>query len=947
MTYSVRPAPVGIFLPDAVLDALGAGLLQLVPVYADNDPGTLVALTYGGVNAVAQQLLGLPDPPTGAFGTTGPEETALFAFCRDTFWSGEAGYYAPGYVAADGARWRVVAQRHAAQLVVSFTLERGPAPPALNQEALPTPLHQVFAHTPAAFCILHGPEYRFEYVNPLFAQLFANRPLEGLPAAVGLPAAIGEGVIGLLDRVYTTGEVLYDTEVPLTIAPSDEQPPQERYFHVTYQAHLHEGHAERLSVFATDVTEQVLSRAQVQHLSQEVGRARAEAEAQRLRLHDFMSAAPGIVMSLVGPQHVIEFANEGFRQISIPDPVGKSYLEAMPGAVGQYAPDYEATALYDHVYRTGEPYYAAEAPYYVDPTHTGQRELRYFTFAVQAARDGTGCITGVQAYATDVTTQVAARHRVEQLNQELEARVQERTRQLEETQADALAAAERRAQEREELYQVLAQTPAAIAITRGADHRYVYVNAASEALFAGRALVGHCVADALPEAEAQGLLKLLDQVYATGETFFGTEWPLAFAGPAGDPAPVRYFNFTYQVYREQEQVVGISTFAYDVTEQVLARQEHQSGLDQLHTVFEQAPVAIALFQGPDYMIEVANPAICQLWGRPQAAVLGQPLLAALPEIIDQGIPELLAEVRRTGEPFIAEELPVHLQLNGQLKLCYFKLVYQPLTDAQGHVTAIVVVATDVSARVDQRQQLAQANEELLKTNAQLTHTNTDLDSFIYTASHDLKAPIANIEGLLLLLRKQLPAEVQQVGLVPRVLGLMQESVERFRLTITQLSDLTRLQQVRTEPGAAEDLAAVIKSVRLDLAPLLEATGAQLQVDIHAGATMQFASQHLRSLLYNLLSNALKYRHPDRVPLVQLRCRREAAQAVLEVQDNGLGLSQAQQDKLFTLFQRLHTHVEGSGVGLYLVKRIVENAGGTVQVRSELGVGSTFTVYLPA
>ncbi len=566
---------------------------------------------------------------------------------------------------------------------------------------------------------------------------------------------------------------------------------------------------------------------------------------------------------------------------------------------------------------------------------------------MQAARDGTGHITGVQAYASDVTAQVVARQRMEQLNQELETRVQERTRQLEHTQADALAAAERRAQEREELYQVLAQTPAAIAITHGADHRYVYVNAASETLFAGRPLVGHAVAEALPEAEAQGLLTLLDQVYVTGETFFGTELPLAFTGPAGSPAPVRYYNFTYQAYREQGQVVGIATFAYDVTEQVLARQEREAGLRQLHTIFEHAPVAVALLQGPDYLIEVANPAICQVWGRERAAVLGQPLLTVLPEMVDQGIPALLDEVRRTGQPFRAEEQPVQLLHDGQLKLGYFQVVYQPLTDAQGQVMAIVVVSIDVSARVVGRQQLAQANENLRHTNAQLTRTNVDLDNFIYVASHDLKAPIANIEGLLALLRKQLPADVRQAGLVPRVLGMMQESVERFRLTIAQLTDLSRLQQVPAEPSAAVDLAAAMESVCLDLAPLLEATDTQLTVEVAPATTVQLAPQQLRSILYNLLSNAVKYRHPDRLPQVHLRSWRADQQTVLEVQDNGLGLTSAQQSKLFGLFQRLHAHVEGTGVGLYMVKRIVENAGGTIQVQSEPGVGSTFTVHLPA
>jgi len=101
------------------------------------------------------------------------------------------------------------------------------------------------------------------------------------------------------------------------------------------------------------------------------------------------------------------------------------------------------------------------------------------------------------------------------------------------------------------------------------------------------------------------------------------------------------------------------------------------------------------------------------------------------------------------------------------------------------------------------------------------------------------------------------------------------------------------------------------------------------------------------VLYNLVSNALKYRHPDRAPQVHIRCHGEAGRHVLQVQDNGLGLATWQQDKLFGLFQRLPTHVEGSGVGLYMVKKIVENAGGTISVQSQEGVGTTFTITLPA
>jgi signal transduction histidine kinase len=141
-----------------------------------------------------------------------------------------------------------------------------------------------------------------------------------------------------------------------------------------------------------------------------------------------------------------------------------------------------------------------------------------------------------------------------------------------------------------------------------------------------------------------------------------------------------------------------------------------------------------------------------------------------------------------------------------------------------------------------------------------------------------------------------------------------------------------------------DLAAVVRDVRLDLEPLLQSAGAELEVNVQAAPTVLFSEKNLRSVVFNLLSNALKYRAPDRAPRVRLRARPEGEAVVLEVQDNGLGLDAASEQKLFGMFQRFHDHVEGSGIGLYMVKKMVENAGGRIVVRTVLGSGTTFSVY---
>ncbi|UOQ69353.1 sensor histidine kinase [Hymenobacter volaticus] len=106
------------------------------------------------------------------------------------------------------------------------------------------------------------------------------------------------------------------------------------------------------------------------------------------------------------------------------------------------------------------------------------------------------------------------------------------------------------------------------------------------------------------------------------------------------------------------------------------------------------------------------------------------------------------------------------------------------------------------------------------------------------------------------------------------------------------------------------------------------------------------AKSLRSVLYNLLSNAFKYHHPTRQPVVHLSCHDQDGWWCLRVEDNGLGLTADQQAALFTLFRRFHDHVEGSGLGLYTVKKLVENLGGRVEVQSELGFGSTFQVFIP-
>jgi signal transduction histidine kinase len=217
---------------------------------------------------------------------------------------------------------------------------------------------------------------------------------------------------------------------------------------------------------------------------------------------------------------------------------------------------------------------------------------------------------------------------------------------------------------------------------------------------------------------------------------------------------------------------------------------------------------------------------------------------------------------------------------------------------------------------------------------------------VYTASHDLKAPISNIEGLLHALLRTPPTESMHSEQVQQLLGMMQESVERFTTTIANLTDIVKLQKEANEETRQVQLAEVIEHVLLDLEALRAVAGARVEVEVAACPIIRFSAKNLRSVVYNLLSNALKYRAPERELRVQVQCGVTSEFYVLSVTDNGLGIESGHLDQLFTMFKRFHDHVEGSGIGLYMVKKIVENVGGKIEVESEIGVGSTFRVYFP-
>ena len=244
-----------------------------------------------------------------------------------------------------------------------------------------------------------------------------------------------------------------------------------------------------------------------------------------------------------------------------------------------------------------------------------------------------------------------------------------------------------------------------------------------------------------------------------------------------------------------------------------------------------------------------------------------------------------------------------------------------------------------------RREVSARNAELAATNQQLARTNADLDNFVYAASHDLKQPVNNLRGLFEELRDS--ADFRDPA-APRMWQLADDSLRVLATTITDLATVVQVERQPLAPAAEQvPLADVLADVRQALHPQVLETQAEVQLDCAALPSVWYAPANLRTILLNLLGNALKYRHPGRPPLVRVRAYPRAGRPVLEVQDNGLGIDlKAHGAELFQLFRRFHPEAApGTGVGLFLVNRLVQAQGGHIEVASQPGVGTTFSVAL--
>jgi PAS domain S-box-containing protein len=473
--------------------------------------------------------------------------------------------------------------------------------------------------------------------------------------------------------------------------------------------------------------------------------------------------------------------------------------------------------------------------------------------------------------------------------------------------------------------ELLVQTPAAIAVLRGPEHTFEWVNP-DYARLVGRTaetLIGKPVLLAIPEVEGQIYVELLNGVFRTGEPFVGHE-SLARLGRGDGTLRDWYLNFVYLPTRDADgEIDGIFVHITDVTDMVLARKRVEESEQQFRTLAETIP----------HLAWMADETGNRFWyNRRWYDYTG----TTFDEVKGWGWdkvhdPTVLPEVLRQWREALSSGQPlemVHPLKRADGAFRSFLTRMEPIKDIQGRVVRWFGTNTDIT---DQR-----------RTEEELRRMNRELEEFAYVASHDLQEPLRMVGIYTQQILKIIgPGDAK----LTQYSGFVRQGVTRMEALIHDLLAFSRTVQSEELPLGTADLSAALNDALSALRDRIEESHAVITSEPLPATRGETAQMAL--VFQNVLSNALKYRKEDVSPKIDVSAELRGPSWIIFIRDNGIGFEPQYSERIFGLFKRLHKdEYPGTGLGLAICKRIVERYGGRIWAEGRPGQGATFCFELP-
>ncbi|MEP7125398.1 MAG: PAS domain-containing protein [Byssovorax sp.] len=862
----------------------------------------------------------------------GHPEPGFFTMVHEMTLVGVAAHAA---IAMENARLYRAACAAKSEHESAIAAERGARAEAESERARVVGL---FNAAPAAIATWRGPEHVFDFANPRYQRLVGRADLLGQPLRGALPHLASQSLLQTFDRVYRTGEP-FTGEMTIALDRDDAGTQETSVFRFNLVPVRERGAVAGLMAVGIDVTAEKSAERALREgarraaLGADVGVAMAGSGSldDQLRrcaeaLVVNLDAALARIWTLDEAAQTLVLRASSGLYTHVDGPHGRVPVGALK--IGLIAQERAAHLTNDVLTdpRVGDKAWAARERMVAFAGYPLIVDDRVVGVMAMFSRTALGPETlHALAYVADAIAMGIERRSSEEQRTALLAR-----------EYAALAQAEAH---RSRLHALFMHAPAVVALFRGPEHVFELANGHYRgAVGDARELVGKAIREAMPELASGPIFAALDRVHATGEAFAGTEVRSVFGPTAADGTREEaFFNLVFQpMFDHRNQIDGILQIAFDVTDQVRVRHQAERLAEQLRRGEEryrsliEATSQTVWITSPEGEMLGEQPGWTALTGQSQEQYQGDGWLDTVHPDDRVETVALWEGAIRAGELFVCEHRL--RMLDGAWR--YFRSSSAPVREPDGAIREWFGVHADVTEK-----KLVEVERERLI--AELKRSNEDLDQFAYVTSHDLKAPLRGIANLSLWVEEDLAEKISDEG--REQMRLLRGRVHRLEALINGILSYSRAGRTR-ERLELVDLGKLAREVveLLAPAPAVEIT---LPADL---PTIETERVPLQQVLMNLVSNAIKHAKKAN-PKVSITCSESRDGYSFMVKDNGPGISPAFHQRIWIIFQTLEPRdkVEATGIGLSIVKKIVESRGGRVWIVSVPGAGAEFHFSWPA
>ncbi|MFD2585798.1 ATP-binding protein [Croceitalea marina] len=353
--------------------------------------------------------------------------------------------------------------------------------------------------------------------------------------------------------------------------------------------------------------------------------------------------------------------------------------------------------------------------------------------------------------------------------------------------------------------------------------------------------------------------------------------------------------------------------------------------DHLKSVFfEKAYSPLVILNSELVFVDVNNAAET-VSGLNRKQFIGKSLLDMFPYLKGTKRLESYKNVLKTGKPLGFDSVSFFTKDGIEHK---FMIRAFKIGDFMGISTLDVTTLTDIIG------ELKNAKTSLQNANEHLKVQNQELEDFSYVVAHDLKAPLSNLKSLIKIVLSTNDISDELYPMVDRIGKVAEVMCSKIR----GINDVMAVKSSFGEKHQKILFAEIIENIKLTHSEEIINSRTIIKEDFSKCPFIEYNPSHIDSILLNLMSNALKYRHPNRKLNIKISTKVIKGRTHLFFKDNGIGFDEnLATNKIFGLFKRMHTHVDGLGVGLYIIYTIIKKNGGNIKVKSKINIGTEFTI----